>query len=80
VNQIIWILSGCRRNLIVKKDLHVAIEMSFIRPEGWSPRAEKNKYLYNFVEFHPKNPTYGLMFGVQKVNSSLMIPLDLFYT
>jgi hypothetical protein len=35
--------------------------------------------LYNFVEFNPKNPTCGLMFWVQRVNSNILISLYLVY-
>jgi hypothetical protein len=49
----------------------------------YDPRVEapeqRSKIFVQIVEFNPMNPTYGLMFWVQRVNSSLLIPLDFFY-
>jgi hypothetical protein len=49
----------------------------------YDPRVEapkwKSKIFIQFVEFNPRNPTYGLMFWVQRVNSKLPMSLDFFY-
>jgi hypothetical protein len=34
-------LSSCLNNLVIKGKLQIAIIILFVRPRGWSPRAEK---------------------------------------
>jgi hypothetical protein len=54
------------------------IEFSFIRPEGWSPRVEKEN-ICTIHRVNPRNPTYGLIFWVQRINSKLLIYLNSSY-
>jgi hypothetical protein len=60
------------------KNLHIVINFLSYDPRVEAPEW-RSKIFVQFVEFNPRNPTYGLMFWVQRVNSKLLMSLDFFY-
>jgi hypothetical protein len=60
------------------KDLYFVINFLSYDPRVGAPEW-RSKIFVQFVEFNPRNPTYGLMFWVQRVNSKLLMSLDFFY-
>jgi hypothetical protein len=74
MNQVFFVFIGlCKQPYSEEKPLHLVI-MTFRTTQGLKPPSgEVIQESYNFVEFNPKNPTCGLMFWVQKVNSNILI-------
>jgi hypothetical protein len=60
------------------KDLHIVLNFLSYDPRVEAPEW-RSKIFVEFVEFNPRNPTYGLMFWVQRVNSKLLTSLDFLY-
>jgi hypothetical protein len=61
----------------LKDHLFILIFLSYDPRDGASEW--KSITFVQFVEFNPRNPTYGLVFWVQRVNSKLLISLNFFY-
>jgi hypothetical protein len=60
------------------KDHHIILFFLSYDPRDGAPEW-KSVIFVQFVEFNPRNPTYGLVFWVQRVNSKLLISLNFFY-
>jgi hypothetical protein len=76
-------LSGSGKPIILLRIISghqqkIFIQLSFVRLKGWSPPSGIRMYL-QFVELNPRNPAYGLMFWIQRVNSKLLTLLNFFY-
>jgi hypothetical protein len=74
MNQVLSIFIGLSKQPYNEEKPPTCHNNSFRTTQGLKPPSgEVTKESYNFVEFNPKNPTCGLMFWVQKVNSNILI-------